>query len=86
MKELEIQITNPTGLHTRPGTEFVKLAKTFASDITVKKGEKNANAKSLVKLLQIGISQNDTIVICANGEDEEKAIADLSAYIKNLSE
>lgn len=86
MKELEIQITNPTGLHTRPGTEFVKLAKTFASDITVKKGEKNANAKSLVKLLQIGISQNDTIVICANGEDEEKAIADLSDYIKNLSE
>lgn len=86
MKELEIQITNPTGLHTRPGTEFVKLAKTFASDITVKKGEKSANAKSLVKLLQIGISQNDTIVICANGEDEEKAIADLSAYIKNLSE
>lgn len=86
MKELEIQITNPTGLHTRPGTEFVKLAKTFASDITVKKGEKNANAKSLVKLLQIGISQNDTIVICANGEDEEKAIADLSEYIKNLSE
>lgn len=86
MKELEIQITNPTGLHTRPGTEFVKLAKTFASDITVKKGEKSANAKSLVKLLQIGISQNDTIVICANGEDEEKAIAGLSDYIKNLSE
>lgn len=86
MKELEITIKNPTGLHTRPGTEFVKLAKTFASDISIKKGEKSANAKSLVKVLQIGISQNDAIVISANGEDEEKAIASLADYINNLSE
>lgn len=86
MKELEITIKNPTGLHTRPGTEFVKLAKTFASDVTIKKGEKNANAKSLVKVLQVGISQNDTITISADGEDEEKAIAALADYINNLSE
>lgn len=86
MKEFEITIKNPTGLHTRPGSEFVKLAKTFASDISIKKGEKSANAKSLVKVLQIGISQNDVIMISANGEDEEKAIASLADYINNLSE
>lgn len=86
MKEFEITIKNPTGLHTRPGSEFVKLAKTFASDISIKKGEKSANAKSLVKVLQIGISQNDVIMISANGEDEEKAIASIADYINNLSE
>ncbi|MGP1457820.1 MAG: HPr family phosphocarrier protein [Treponema sp.] len=86
MKEIAITVKNPTGLHTRPGTEFVQLAKTFESDITVKKGEKEANAKSIVKLLKIGISCGDEITVAAAGSDEDKAIAALTAYIENLSE
>ena len=40
MKEAVITVKNPTGLHTRPGTEFVQLAKSFESDVSVIKGEK----------------------------------------------
>ena len=86
MKEAVITVKNPTGLHTRPGTEFVQLAKTFDSDIIVKKGEKEANAKSIVKLLKIGISCGDEITVSASGSDEDKAIASLISYIENLSE
>lgn len=86
MKEIVITVKNPTGLHTRPGTEFVQLAKTFDSDIIVKKGEKEANAKSIVKLLKIGISCGDEITVSASGSDEDKAIEALTAYIENLSE
>jgi len=86
MKEAVITVKNPTGLHTRPGTEFVQLAKTFESDIIVKKGEKEANAKSIVKLLKIGISCGDEITVSASGSDEDKAIEALTAYIENLSE
>ncbi len=86
MKEIVITVKNPTGLHTRPGTEFVQLAKTFESDIIVKKGEKEANAKSIVKLLKIGISCGDEITVSASGSDEDKAIEALTAYIENLSE
>ena len=86
MKEAVITVKNPTGLHTRPGTEFVQLAKTFESDIIVKKGEKEANAKSIVKLLKIGISCGDEITVSASGSDEDKAIASLISYIENLSD
>ena len=86
MKDAIITVKNPTGLHTRPGTEFVQLAKTFESDIIVKKGEKEANAKSIVKLLKIGISCGDEITVSASGSDEDKAIASLISYIENLSE
>ena len=86
MKEAVITVKNPTGLHTRPGTEFVQLAKTFDSDIIVKKGEKEANAKSIVKLLKIGISCGDEITVSASGSDEDKAIASLISYIENLSD
>ena len=86
MKEIKITVTNPTGLHTRPGTEFVRLAKKFESNIVIKKSDKVADGKSLVKVLKLGISQGSEIVITTDGEDEEKALDTLCQYIKNLTE
>ena len=37
MYEKEIVIVNETGLHARPATEFVQLAGTFASTITLRR-------------------------------------------------
>lgn len=86
MQTLQIDITNPTGLHTRPGTEFVRLAKTFSCEITVRKGDRTANAKSLVKLLRIGISRGDSIVLDCRGEDETEAAAQLERFIRQLKD
>lgn len=86
MQKLQIEIANPTGLHTRPGTEFVRLAKTFESAIQIHKGEKTANAKSLVKVLKIGISQGDVIEITVQGSDEEQALVGIRDYIEHLEE
>ena len=49
MYQQEVTITAPNGLHTRPAAQFVKEAKTFASDITLTSGGKSASAKSLFK-------------------------------------
>lgn len=81
-----LEIRNPTGLHTRPGTDFVRLAKTFACEITLRKGEKTANAKSLIKLLKIGISQGDAVELVCEGTDEVQALARLAQYIQDLTE
>ncbi len=43
-----VEIVNETGLHTRPGNQFVKQAKQFESTINVKKGDKEFSAKSLL--------------------------------------
>ncbi|KHJ67266.1 PTS sugar transporter subunit IIA [Pantoea rodasii] len=86
MKSIDIVITNPTGLHTRPGAAFVKAAKGFTSDIVVRKGDKEANGKSLMKLLQVGISCHDKIIILADGPDEDEALHSLSHFIASLKE
>lgn len=86
MQTLQITITNPTGLHIRPGTELVRLVKTFECAIQIRKGDKTANAKSLVKLLTIGISQGDAIEITADGADEDKAIAAVRTFLEALQE
>ncbi|MCL2347193.1 MAG: HPr family phosphocarrier protein [Planctomycetaceae bacterium] len=86
MPSIQFDINNPSGLHTRPGTTFVRLAKTFSSEIRLRKGDKTANAKSLVKLLQLGISQGDTVMLTCEGEDESVAVDQLSQFIAQLKD
>lgn len=82
----EITIQNPTGLHTRPANDFVTLANTFECGITITKGDKSANAKSIIKLLRIGISQHDVVTLQADGPDEERAMRELTDFIFALKE
>ena len=81
MKEIEIVIHNPTGLHARPAKVLVNLAKQFKSDISVQNGEKRANAKSMVSVLTLGVVKGTCVRIQANGEDEDTAIAEIEKAI-----
>ena len=81
-----IVISNPTGLHTRPGKQVVSEAKKFECDITIQSGEKEANAKSLLKLMKLGISQNHTIELVCDGADEANALSHMKSFILNLEE
>jgi phosphocarrier protein HPr len=81
-----VEIVNPTGLHTRPGTLFVKHAKSFASEIHIVKQDKRVNAKSLLTLMKAGISLGDTITIEAEGPDAATAVDELAQLIASLKE
>lgn len=84
MVQETIVISNPTGLHTRPAKQVVSEAKKFESDIIIKFGEKEANVKSLLKLMKLGISQNHSIDIVCDGADEADALAHMKNFILNL--
>lgn len=86
MQQREIEIVNPTGLHTRPGNLFVKKAKEYASEVAVVKGEKRVNAKSLLTLMKAGISMGDRILIVAEGPDEAQAVEGLATLVASLTE
>lgn len=81
MKELEVVIQNPTGLHARPAKVFVNTAKQFQSDIRVLSGEKKANAKSLISMLALGVERGTAICVVIDGTDEEAALDALEAAI-----
>ena len=86
MVQKEFSITNASGLHTRPGNDFVKTAKQFVCDITLTKGENTVDAKSLLKIMKANIVQGDTVSISCSGEDEALAIAALETYLAALKE
>lgn len=77
-------IINPTGIHARPASDFVSMAKSFSSDIQIKAlstDDKPANAKSILRVLSLGLSKGTNVEISAEGEDEEKAVNSLVELI-----
>ena len=77
----KVIILNETGLHARPASVFVSAATKFKSDLTIQKGEKKANAKSILSVLSLGISKGTEITISADGLDEEEAVSKLVELI-----
>ncbi|WP_207458745.1 phosphoenolpyruvate--protein phosphotransferase [Azospirillum sp. SYSU D00513] len=76
-----IQVTSPAphGLHARPATALVSVAKRFRSDVTVHHNGQSANAKSMVTLLRLGASGGAPLTIAAEGDDAEQALAAIRA-------
>ena len=86
MLNREIMITNKTGLHARPASEFVKEAGKFKSNVTIEFKGKKINAKSILHVLSAGISAGSTITLYAEGEDESQAIDKLAEVIASFKE
>ena len=83
----EVIITNDVGLHARPATFFIQKANEFKCGVWVEKDERRVNAKSLLGVLSMGITQGTEITIVAEGPDEVGAADSLAELISsNFSE
>lgn len=80
----EIIIENETGIHARPATAIVKKASAYSGSVTIKTENKNANAKSMISLLSLGLSKNDKITLIVEGENEEEAGREIAEFIQNF--
>ncbi|MBN1180075.1 MAG: HPr family phosphocarrier protein [Anaerolineae bacterium] len=83
MPEVTLTIKHEAGLHARPGALFVKTAKQFESDITVVFTDKQANAKSILSLLSLGVEKGSVITIRTEGEDAGAAVNALKALVES---
>lgn len=82
-----VTVPNPSGLHARPASEFVALARTFQSRVAVRNvsaGGRAADAKNPLRLLGAKIYQHDQIEISAEGPDEDEAVEALVAFVRSL--
>ena len=81
MLRKEVVISNSIGLHARPATFFIQKANAYKSSVWVEKDDRRVNAKSLLGVLSLGIAQGMTILLIADGQDEEDALNGLSDLI-----
>lgn len=80
MKSFTYVIKDELGIHARPAGLLVKEAKQFTSTITLECGEKKAVAKGLMGVMGMAVKQGNEVVVSAEGDDEDAAIAALEAF------
>lgn len=82
MREFTYTITDPVGIHARPAGLLVKQVKAYESTITIGKDGKEVNALKLMALMGLCVKQGDTVAVKVDGADEEKAAAELEAWMQ----
>ena len=73
------------GLHARPAAALALAAGKFKSQISIEHGAKKADAKSIMGVLMLAAAAGAVLSICADGEDEEQAVAVLAAMLESQS-
>ena len=79
----------PIGLHARPAGKFVKLAKSFDSNITIRNITREGDtvdAKSLVKVIKIACAQDHEVELTVDGSDEKEASTALTEFLSKSEE
>jgi len=78
----DIVIINPHGIHARPATALVDIAKGFESTIRLRNGDRVGDGKSLIKVLNLGIESGTNLRVMAEGPDAQGALAALRDAIE----
>jgi phosphotransferase system HPr (HPr) family protein len=89
MPEIRMTVIDESGLHARPAARFVQAASRFSSRIVIRNGDREADAKSLISLLGLGVRLSSEITVAAEGADAEAALeslaVELSPYVTTTS-
>lgn len=86
MPEITITVEHEAGLHARPLSKFVKMARGFDADIQVTNLTRNkgpAAATSAIKLMLLVVTKGQEIKIEAEGPEAEEALAAIQELISN---
>lgn len=81
-RDKTVRIVNDLGLHLRAAGALVQLASSFKSDIVLKRGPTDANAKSIMSVLSLAAGKGAELTLSAVGDDAEQAIAALAKLIE----
>jgi phosphocarrier protein len=78
----EVTIRNRLGLHARAAARFVHTANRFRARVTASRNGRTMDGKSILGILLLAASQGSVLELTAEGEDEEAAVAALSALVE----
>ena len=81
MYNKEVIVRCESGLYNKQATYFVQKANEFNSSIWLESNNRKMNAKSLLGIMSLGIVTGASVVLSADGSDEEKAVEALEALL-----
>jgi phosphoenolpyruvate-protein phosphotransferase len=78
VRSAPIVIAHESGLHARPAAAVAAAARQFTSDVRLVKGDREANARSIVSIMALEVAGGDAVTVVARGDDASRAIAAIS--------
>lgn len=81
MLEKDITINIPENRDARLVAVLVQLASQYESRVYVELEEKKVNAKSIMGMMSIGLSQGSKVRLSADGVDEKDAVNNIEKYL-----
>jgi phosphotransferase system HPr (HPr) family protein len=78
--ERETTVGPEEGIHGRPAARILKAARGFSSQVVLVKGDREVNAKSIIKITGLA-KKGEKIIVRAEGEDAEQAVEALAQLI-----
>jgi phosphocarrier protein len=83
MSEKTVTVKNQHGLHARPAAIFVQKASSRPFPITVEKGGKHADAKSILSIMSLVVKKGDALILKTPGDDDDsrEALDELEAIL-----
>ena len=82
--EIKVAVKNKSGIYDRPAAKIVEIACKFRSKIQLVAGNKTADAKSIMSLLNMGTLEKGTkLIFRANGPDLIKSVKALKELINS---
>ncbi len=84
MVKATIKLKSDSGLHARPASLLVREAGKFKSELTLIKDDKKVDLKSILGVMSLAVAKGETVVIEAEGVDEQEAVDHLVSFCKQL--
>ena len=81
MARAEVEIINKLGLHARASAKLTQVASGYTCELWLERNGRRVNAKSIMGVMMLAAGKGALIVIDANGEDADAALAALQKLI-----
>ena len=83
MIQTQVTIVNKLGLHARAAAKFVACTNSFSSRIHMGTGNQLVDGKSIMSVMMLAAGKGTVLNLEIDGQDEEDALAALTALIEN---
>ncbi|HJS38973.1 MAG TPA: HPr family phosphocarrier protein [Burkholderiales bacterium] len=81
MASAELTIVNKLGLHARASAKLTQVASGFRSEVWLTRNGRRVNAKSIMGVMMLAAGKGASVLVEAQGEDADAALAALRALI-----
>lgn len=84
MIKTPVVVKHENGLDGRPIALLVQEASQYASRIYIQLGEKKINAKSIMGMMSLNLTEGEEVTVLTEGEDEEKAAEGIRSFFLDV--